>query len=1486
MRSSVAILITAFLLHTTAPLISSSEVDTGMDVADVQFTNDGSIMEGSGPIVENIGQMDDDIGYYTSGNLRMAFRDGYVQFALSRVEGETTATTSFNMEFQGANVVKPVGVDLEEGVYNFINSKGSFPGAKLYSSVIYPDLYQGIDLLFDVSGSEIKYEFHLEPYADPDGIVIHYNGIQDMVFNGNDLILESLLGPITDRSPVSFQNEVVIPTDYIELGEHTIGFDLGDYDRSEPLVIDPFLEASTFLGGTNYQDPWTDPLFYPNGDIVVGGTTGSRDFPTTPGAYQTYINSYYGDIFISRFSPDLSKLRFSTFLGGAQDDYITDISISGDGRYYISGYTKSTDYPVTPDAYDTTHQIELIQQDEWEYYTPDGIVTIISSDGSKLDASTYIGGNNTDYPNEIEIDSLGNIYISGFTLSTNYPTFNAFQSNHSDNHGKEYDPYDNSTWISDECFLTKFDTTLSSLTYSTFFGGEYNWNQTGQDLVFGMVLVDNDHPVITGRTDSRDFPVTEGTYKDEWGNGTFGYNGYVIKFSDTGDSLEWSTYLDLGAHPMDIKEDHEGNFFIAGDVERNITTSESAYQRFIKGFRNAFVLYLTSNGDRVPYCTLIGSNYFEDTYSLVLDNDNEPWIIGETYSDKYPCTVDQEQFQFKGYSSAFISHFSRNLSKLKDSFLLGGSNYDNGVGINCNINGSIYVFGDTSSNDFPFTEHAYDKEVNSDPWGWADDTYISMIDLHAFAPSEPLNMAIEEGNAYLNISWSPPTNNGNRSILGYQIYRSTGTVFLMIEEVGAKERSFNDTGLQNGQTYWYKVKAKNKVDLGPFSNMVGGTPATIPTAPLNIATAYGDSQINVSWSKPESDGGDPELRYNLYYGTIHDGLEPYAKDLDGRYMIVDGLNNGVKYHFRVSAVNRIGEGPVSVITSDTPMKVPSNPFGLSAEPGDSIVTLNWSLPEDLGGDDEVTFSVLMSRDNATFDDIKKHLDETSLVVEGLNNGRDYYFAITASNSEGEGPMSEIVWCKPMGLPGVPKELTVRTSSGCASLDWEPPSHFGGDVKVTYNIYRGMSDTDLLLVASAIEGTVFEVTGLENGVEYYFTISAVNTMGEGEQIDPIPGISYGLPSRPRGLTAEISDGEVYLEWEQPSDLGGFTLIEYQVFVGTSEDSLVFQSATSDTHATVRNLRNGISYHFNVRAFNNHGEGPYTDMVQATPMGLPEAPNLLFIEPGNGSMNILWSAPSDLGGALSVQYSVYYWNDGPLPETPQVQEIEDNEVLITGLQNGKQYNVAVSGVTATGEGPMSNIVSAIPIGLPGAPLNLSVIDKGDRFEISWSSPVENGGEEPSKYHIFRSDDDGAPALIKEVEGSVLFFIDKDVRKDVRYTYTVRAENSAGKGAASQQIEASLHDEEESSMLFFLVISVFIVISIVIAVLLLLVLRQKRAARTLTSSQLQMMNNYEYQMGTGMPSYPALQQSTTDQTTAIPPSETGSAEHLPKAQLGDNI
>ncbi len=610
--------------------------------------------------IENKGQLDPKVRFYvkTSGQTLYFTGEGIVFDLLRREKkaGEDTKGTEkvrqgtrakkerlvFNLEFENARSgVLIGGIENQDAMINYFvgNDRSKWKrDIPTYKGIVYKGIYKGIDLKVFGNGKDIEYEFIVSPGGNPGDILLTYNGIKGLATNREgELLIATAFGELKETKPYIYQEvkrksavdgsfKIQSPAGKSQTGKFSYGFQVASYNPSYPLIIDPTLRYSTYLGGSS--NDWGAGIAVDgSGNAYVTGETDSLDFPTQ----DPYQGSYAGgmdDAFITKFSSSGSALTYSTYLGGSEDDVGKGIAIDSSGNAYVTGQTYSTDFP-TQDPYQGSKA-----GDAGSY---DAFITKLSSSGSALTYSTYLGGSESDGGIGIAVDGSGNAYVTGFTYSTDFPTQDPYQGTYADNR---------------DAFITKLSSSGSALSYSTYLGGSIG------EIGNGIAVDGSGNAYVTGQTGSSDFP-TQDPYQ---GTNAGGGDAFITRLSSSGSALSYSTYLgganDDGGNGIAV--DGSGNAYVTGQTYSTDFPTQDPYQGSKAGdasFYDAFITKLSPSGSALSYSTYLGGANDDGGNGIAVDGSGNAYVTGQTYSTDFP-TQDPYQGSNAGRFDAFVTKFS------------------------------------------------------------------------------------------------------------------------------------------------------------------------------------------------------------------------------------------------------------------------------------------------------------------------------------------------------------------------------------------------------------------------------------------------------------------------------------------------------------------------------------------------------------------------------------------------------------------------------------------------------------------------------------------------------------------------------------------------------------------------------------------------------------------------------------------------------------
>ena len=377
-----------------------------------------------------------------------------------------------------------------------------------------------------------------------------------------------------------------------------------------------------------------------------------------------------------------------TYLGGSGSENGRGVANDAAGNLIVGGWTTSTNFPTTSGAYDTTPSAG-----------GDIFVAKFDADATTLIAATLIGGSGVEGTNAMAVDGAGNIYLTGYTYSADFPT--------------TLGTYDDSMAGSQDLFLVKVDPTLSTLLYSTYLGG------TLSDSVAGLAVDVSGNAYLTGYVLSPEFPVTAGAYDTSLGGTP---DVFVTKINPAGGGpadLVYSTFLGGGTddYGWSIIVDSSGSAFVAGQTSSaDFPVTPGAFDTTYEG-GDAFVTKLNPSGTGLVYSTFVGGRWADDARGIALDGVGNAYVTGRTYSSNFPTTPGAFDTTFNGKTGntppdAYVTKINAAGSSLIYSTFIGGKAYDIGWAIVVDVDGSAYVVGRTDSSAYPVTADGFDTSYN------------------------------------------------------------------------------------------------------------------------------------------------------------------------------------------------------------------------------------------------------------------------------------------------------------------------------------------------------------------------------------------------------------------------------------------------------------------------------------------------------------------------------------------------------------------------------------------------------------------------------------------------------------------------------------------------------------------------------------------------------------------------------------------------------
>ena len=794
---------------------------------------------------ENRGQTDKSVRFLVRDRGMTAFVcPTETVFALRSADANAPGAEVVRMRFVDAAATPVVeSRDPLPGTANyFIGNDSSrwLTGIPTCGQVVLRDVWQGVDVVW--RGGEdgrLTYDLVVAPGADLGAASFELEGARlPRVDVDGSLGAATALGELRHGRPVAYQVvdgarrsvEAAFAVD-----GHRVGFAIGDYDRTRPLVVDPSLTYTTYLGGSGADYGRGGIAVDATGAAYVAGYTGSTDFPTQS-AYQAGNAAGFGNLnaVIAKIRADGSALVYATYLGGSTTSDAFGIAVDGSGAAFVTGLTTSTDFPtlnaLQPSIAGTLGGTQY----------GDVFVTKLAPSGSALAYSTYLGGTGDDVGRAIALDATGAAYVVGSTDSSNFPTQAPLQAALSGPGGVK------------DAFIAKIASSGGSLAYSTYLGGS---GGGGEETAYAVAVDSAGAAYVAGSTSSSTGFPTQSPLQGAFAGGTS--DAFVAKVNSSGSALGWSTFL--GGSGADsakgIAVDSSGAVLVAGTTASTDfpTTAGSFQPSYAGGTGDAFVAKIGSSGAAIAWSTFLGGTGGDSCSGIALDASGAAAIAGSTGSSDFP-TASPTQSSTGG--DAFVGKLDPSGSSLLFGTYLGGSGSDWGLSIAVGSTGDVYVAGETKSANFPLQSPLQATYAGVQDW------FVARYAVGSGGggpplqpPAAPTNLvAVYVDGGDVTLTWTD--NSTNES--GFEIERrSESSVFELLGTTGANATSAPDRQLQPSTTYTYRVRAFNAAGASAYTNERSITtaatqppppPPVVPEAPSGlVALPSADGTVHLSW---------------------------------------------------------------------------------------------------------------------------------------------------------------------------------------------------------------------------------------------------------------------------------------------------------------------------------------------------------------------------------------------------------------------------------------------------------------------------------------------------------------------------------------------------------------------------------------------------------------------------------------------------------------
>lgn len=600
---------------------------------------------------------------------------------------------SLEIHFPGANRQPKIEGEVPlAGAGNYFignDPAGWITDLPTYGRLRYRQIYPGVDLVFYGRGRHLEYDFVIAPGADPAKVRMEFAGADRMWRDDSgNLILVIEDRELAIRAPAIYQEtergRQAIPGHYVINEDRQVSLELADFDAARPLIVDPIIDFSTYLGGVGLDTGYAVTVD-PAGNIYVVGQTASLNFPTRNPLFNALNGA--NDAFIVKVNPQGSTVLFSTYLGGRNPgDRAWAVAVDRNGHIHVCGETNSVNFPIVNGA-----------QTNFRGNT-DAFISILANAGNALLYSSYLGGSFQDVAYGMALDDDGNIYLTGGTKSSNFPTRNPLQA-------ELRGPKD--------AFVAKLNA-AGELVFSTYLGGDAAGDGGSEDESgFGIALDPWRNIYLAGLTSSPTFPTVNALQAHFGGV----EDAFIARIEADGSKFAYATYLggSRADNARGIAVDAFGQVYLTGYTFFPDFPTVDPLQPDYKGNIDAFVAKLSAAGDRLIFSTFLGGSAEENTgiltdltpsSAIAVDKTGNIYVAGKTGSTDFP-TVFPIQGTLRGHTDAFVAKIDPAGSALLFSTFLGSSFIgDNGIderalGLAIDPFGGMYLTGQVLQNDLP-----------------------------------------------------------------------------------------------------------------------------------------------------------------------------------------------------------------------------------------------------------------------------------------------------------------------------------------------------------------------------------------------------------------------------------------------------------------------------------------------------------------------------------------------------------------------------------------------------------------------------------------------------------------------------------------------------------------------------------------------------------------------------------------------------------------
>jgi RHS repeat-associated protein len=697
--------------------------------------------------------------------------------------------------------------------------------------------------------------------------------------------------------------------------------------------------------------------------------------------------------------------------------------------------------------------------------------------------------------------------------------------------------------------------------------------------------------------------------------------------------------------------------------------------------------------------------------------------------------------------------------------------------------------------------------------GWVADTGITKVSTSATLPGAPTDLSAFAGNGQVGLGWNAPSSNGGAAITNYRVFRGTNSSNTLIVTSGGCANlgvalGCTDTGLTNGQSYYYIVSAVNSVGQGAPSNGVTATPVAPVQAPSisglspsSYAASNSNQTMTINGSNFQSGA---TVTFHDPQGNSYVRTPTFVSSSQLSHAFNNDSDVGTWTVF-VTNPNAQTSNTLS-FTVTTSATLPGAPTDLSAFAGNGQVGLGWNAPSSNGGAAITNYRVFRGTNSSntlivTSGGCANLGVALGCTDTGLTNGQSYYYIVSAVNSVGQGAPSNGVTATPVAPVQAPSISGLSPSSYAASNSNQTMtingSNFQSGATVTFHDPQGNSYVRTPTFVSSSQLSHAFNNDSDVGT---WTVFVTNPNAQtSNTLSFTVTTSATLPGAPTDLSAFAGNGQVGLGWNAPSSNGGAAITNYRVFRGTNSSNTLIVTSGGCANlgvalgCTDTGLTNGQSYYYIVSAVNSVGQGAPSNGVTATPVAPVQAPSISGLSPSS-------YAASNSNQTMTINGSNFQSGATVTFHDPQGNSYVRTPAFVSSSQLSHAFNndsdvgtwtVFVTNPNAQTSNTLSFTVTTSAT-LPGAPTDLSAFAGNGQVGLGWNAPSSNGGAAITNYRVFRGTNSSNTLIVTSGGcanlGVALGCTDTGLTNGQSYYYIVSAVNSVGQGAPSNGVTAT--------------------------------------------------------------------------------------------------